>query len=67
MFGIRGPEILIILVIVILLFGAAKIPELARSVGTAMTEFRKGVKGAKDEMKEATKDLTDTEEEAKNS
>ncbi len=67
MFGIRGPELFIILGIIILLFGAAKIPELARSIGTAVTEFRKGVKGAKDEMKEVTKDLSDTEEEVKNS
>ena len=41
---IGGPEILIVLLIVVLLFGAKKIPELARSVGRASSEFKKGMK-----------------------
>ena len=40
------PEILIILFIVLLLFGAKKLPELARGLGQSMNEFRK----AKDEF-----------------
>lgn len=47
-----GPtEILIVLGIVVLLFGAKKLPELARSVGRSSSEFRKGVQegGADDE------------------
>lgn len=40
-----GPgEILILLLILILLFGAKRLPELARSVGQASKEFRKGVR-----------------------
>ncbi|MCK5283617.1 MAG: twin-arginine translocase TatA/TatE family subunit [Nanoarchaeota archaeon] len=36
-------EILIILVIVLLLFGPKKLPELARSIGNAVREYRKGI------------------------
>lgn len=47
---IGAPELLIILVVVLLLFGAAKLPSLARSIGASAKEFRKGVdEGAADE------------------
>ena len=38
-------EILIILLIILILFGAKKIPELARSLGRGITEFKGGMKG----------------------
>lgn len=41
--NLRGSEWLIILVVVLLLFGARKLPELARSLGASAKEFRKGV------------------------
>jgi len=41
--NIGGPELLIILVVVLLLFGAAKLPQLARSLGASAKEFKKGV------------------------
>ena len=47
-----GAEILILLVIVLLVFGAKLIPELARSLGSGLREFRKGVSD-KDEDLEA--------------
>ena len=51
MFGtFGGPEILIILVIVLLLFGAKRIPELARGLGSGMKEFKKGASGEDDEI-----------------
>lgn len=41
-FGMPGaPEILLILVIVLVLFGAKRLPELARGLGQSMNEFRK--------------------------
>jgi sec-independent protein translocase protein TatA len=40
--SLGGPEILIVLVVVMLLFGAKKVPELARSLGKAQAEFRHG-------------------------
>ncbi|MCK5656184.1 MAG: twin-arginine translocase TatA/TatE family subunit [Candidatus Aureabacteria bacterium] len=48
-------EILLILVIVILVFGVKRIPEIGRALGKGMKEFRK----AKDELKNAIEDDTD--------
>jgi sec-independent protein translocase protein TatA len=48
----QGVEWLIILAIVLVLFGAARLPDLARSVGKSMRIFRSEVKGGKDEQPE---------------
>jgi sec-independent protein translocase protein TatA len=40
-------EILIILVIILILFGPKKLPELARSIGNSIREYRKGLSGQK--------------------
>ena len=50
MFRQIGPgEIIIIVVVLVLLFGARKLPDLARSIGQSAKEFRKGLEeGAKD-------------------
>ena len=46
-----GPEILVILVVVLLLFGSTRLPKLARSVGQARKEFKEGTRqGAEDEV-----------------
>ena len=50
--GLGLPEILLILVIVVLLFGASRIPEVARSLGRGVDEFKKGIKGDPEEKKE---------------
>jgi sec-independent protein translocase protein TatA len=52
MFGINGSEWWILLVIVLLIFGPSKLPDLARSMGKSVTEFRKGMKDVHDEVKE---------------
>jgi sec-independent protein translocase protein TatA len=39
-----GPEWLIVLVVLVLFFGAKKLPELARSLGRSSNEFKKGLK-----------------------
>jgi len=44
-----------ILIIVLLLFGGRKLPELAGSMGKSITSFRKGLKEAQDEVDTATK------------
>jgi sec-independent protein translocase protein TatA len=49
MFGLGYQELLIILVIVLILFGANRLPELARSLGSSVKEFKKGVNEAKAE------------------
>jgi len=51
-----GPELLIILLVLVLLFGANKIPKLARSTGQAMGEFRKGREEIEEELKEMDDD-----------
>jgi sec-independent protein translocase protein TatA len=52
MFGLGAPELLIIGGIVVLLFGGAKLPKLARSLGQAKNEFDAGTKeGLRDEDK----------------
>lgn len=45
-------EILVILGIILLLFGAKRLPELARSLGKSMKEFKKGTQDLTDEDKE---------------
>lgn len=51
-FGLPGgPELLIILFIAVLLFGANKLPALARSSGQAMGEFKRGRQELEDELK----------------
>ena len=40
--NLGGPELLIVLVVVLLIFGSKKVPELARSLGRAQKEFRDG-------------------------
>ncbi len=47
---VGGTELLILLLIILLLFGAKRIPQLARSLGTGTREFRKGISGAYDEV-----------------
>ena len=41
---VHGPELIIILVIILLLFGAKRIPELAKGLGTGVREFRRGTR-----------------------
>lgn len=47
--NIGGAEIILVLVVVLLIFGAAKLPQLARSLGASAKEFRKGVEDGVDD------------------
>lgn len=48
-----GPELLVVLLLVVLLFGADKLPKLARSSGQAMGEFKRGRDQIEEELKDA--------------
>lgn len=50
MFGISPTEWIFILVVVLLFFGGKKIPELARSLGKGITEFKRGIKEVDSEV-----------------
>jgi len=54
MFGLGAQELLLILVIILVLFGAKRIPEMARGLGKSITEFKKGVKEVDSEIRDAT-------------
>jgi sec-independent protein translocase protein TatA len=53
-----GPwEIVLVVLVIIILFGGKKIPELARGLGKALKEFRKTTKDLKDEVNSAAEDV----------
>ena len=52
MFGIQPIHIVIIILVAFLIFGAAKLPEIGRSLGKTISEFRKGTKEAAEGFKE---------------
>jgi len=55
MFGLGSQEVLVVLVIAFVLFGGKKLPELARSLGRSMSEFKKGIHdGASDTAEQKT-------------
>lgn len=54
---IGAPELLIILVVVVLLFGSKKVPELARSLGQSVKEFRKGTHDDVDDHDDANEPM----------
>ena len=60
LFSFGMPEILLIALVVLLLFGGAKIPELMRGIGKGVSEFKKGVRDVENEIKN-----TDTKEDHK--
>ena len=56
MFGLGGGEIILILFIILLLFGAKKLPELAKGLGKGIKEFKKASNEVTEEINKADKD-----------
>ena len=56
MFRFGMGELVVILLIILLLFGASRLPEIARSLGKAIKEFRKAGKEFKGDIEDVTKD-----------
>jgi len=54
--GLGGWEILLILLVLLIFFGAKKIPELARGLGKGIREFKDATKEIKDELEEGVKE-----------
>ena len=61
MFMPSGSEWIIIALIILLLFGGKKIPELMKGLGKGVKSFKDGVNEAKNETNDATKELEDKE------
>lgn len=56
MFRFGMGELIIIFLIILLLFGATKLPEVARALGKSIKEFKKAGKDIKDDIEEVTKE-----------
>ncbi len=56
-----GSEWIFIVVIILLLFGGKKIPELMKGLGKGVKSFKEGVNEAKDEINKAKEDLDNTD------
>jgi sec-independent protein translocase protein TatA len=63
MFGLGVPELMVILVIALVIFGPSKLPQIGSGLGKAIRDFKKGVTGGEEEeasketKKEGSKDL----------
>ena len=53
--NIGFPELLVVLLILLLVFGAKRLPEIARSIGSSVHEFKKGIKAAEKGVDEVKK------------
>jgi len=59
---ISGPEIVIIFIVILLLFGSKKIPEIAQGLGKGIKEFKRATGDIKKEISEETEVLKDIKE-----
>jgi sec-independent protein translocase protein TatA len=51
--GLQGPELMLILVLILIFFGAKKLPELAKGLGQGIKEFKKATKDVQQDLHEA--------------
>ncbi|MBW7895279.1 MAG: twin-arginine translocase TatA/TatE family subunit [Opitutaceae bacterium] len=55
--GVGGPELMMILFVVLVLFGGQKLPEFARGFGKSVREFKKAASGVEEEFRRAIEDV----------
>ena len=63
MFGIGMPELLVILVIILIIFGAGKLPQIGEGLGRGIRNFRKATTKEQDEIDAAAKKLEEKKSE----
>ena len=61
--NLMGPDMMVILLIVLLLFGAKKLPELARGLGRGLRNFKEEIHGVKTDIEESDEDKPSDEKE----
>ena len=66
-FGLGWPELTIILVILLVLFGASRVPEIGRALGKGIKEFRGSVSDVKDEIEGKSEEKEKEKETAESS
>ncbi|MFT3868533.1 MAG: twin-arginine translocase TatA/TatE family subunit [Nibricoccus sp.] len=59
---VGGPEVLMIMALVLFLFGGKKLPEFARGLGKSIREFKKATAGVEDEIKRAINTIEEPDE-----
>lgn len=57
--GVGGPELMMIMFIVLLLFGGEKLPQFAKGLGKSIREFKKAASGVEEEIKRAIEEAPD--------
>jgi sec-independent protein translocase protein TatA len=55
MFGIGMPELIVILIIALLIFGATRLPQIGKGLGQGIREFKKAMKAVSEEPENETK------------